>query len=776
MVNLAAALHEMKKWLHTNNAFGLLTFLVATSVLFFFYAEVLLAPNDYLCAPDGDGIKNYYTYLYHAKYDASFSTFTGMNYPYNEHIVYTDAHPFLSWLIGALGLADYGIGILNILMLISYPIAALILFAILKHYNVSNWWALSAAVAIAFLSPQAYRILGHLSLSYIFAVPLMWWLLIQFYSSGKQVWSFLIVPYLLFFFLTHPYLGIILAFLSLFFWIVNGIAKKRSWKKVALNIGVQIALPFSLFRGYVWLTDEHLNRLSNPAGFFDYYASWKSLLVAHDGPLSGIYSRLRINIGNWESWNYIGFPTLIFALIIGGYLIKNRKSIHLKTWFRQELVLFFLAAYLVLLFSFCFPLKYSWLRWITESFGSLKQFRVLGRFAWVFYYVFTVACAVGIYRIYQHNKNKIFPFLFLGGIVFYVLEFYPVHQRVASLVSREKNQFKIENVDPELREIIHQVNEGGYTSILFLPFQHMSSESIMILAAEEANKAALILSYHTNLPLINSISSRMSLDEAKKANNYFAPPFIEKQMTYDFLENEKIALIRNRDLLENYELKMVWESEEIYKNSIYTMFDFDHKKWNSKTHFNKILKREKRANQHNGNGWFSDTSNVWYYYESYNDLTDIDSDQILSGAGAYKGEKQGWNILLELTNKELKPADYVLRFWYNLKVDRPDVSAIIEEAYLDEAKKTEWISSFDVKQPTLVVEDWALVELYFTVAPDMKTIKVMLTGRDSKYPFVIDELLLQKSNNQHLFRKDTLQGIPYIIYDNQWIKEASFSN
>src|SRR6187402_724409 len=80
-------------------------FLLALLVLIYFYYEVLFHPNDYLLSPHGYGIKNYYTYLFHAKYDSDFWNFGGMNYPYYEHMVYTDGHPLLSLVIRAFGLA-----------------------------------------------------------------------------------------------------------------------------------------------------------------------------------------------------------------------------------------------------------------------------------------------------------------------------------------------------------------------------------------------------------------------------------------------------------------------------------------------------------------------------------------------------------------------------------------------------------------------------------------------------------------------------------------------
>src|SRR5690606_34331376 len=157
-----------------------------------------------------------------------------------------------------------------------------------------------------------------------------------------------------------------------------------------LKIVVQVALPFIVFNGLIMLTDTHTDRMGTPAGFFDYYASWESILLPHDGPLSFFVLFFGIDIGNWESWNYVGFSTIVFGFIMKFYLIKKRKEISLKTIAKSELGMYMIAAYLVLLFAFCFPLKYDFLRWIVDLFGPLKQFRVLGRFGWIFFYVFTV--------------------------------------------------------------------------------------------------------------------------------------------------------------------------------------------------------------------------------------------------------------------------------------------------------------------------------------------------------------------------------------------------
>ena len=757
--------------------FVLLTFLIAFAVLFFFYHQVFLAPNDYLFSEGGDGIKNYYTYLYHAKNDLNFGEFTGMNYPYYEHVVYTDAHPLLSWLIGKLGLVNYGIGILNVLMLLSYPIAAAFIFKILRHYKVDIIWSILAAVVFAFLSPQVFRMGGgHYAMSYVFAVPIMFWLLIKYYATKKWIWSILIAIYLIAFFFTHPYLGIILAFFSIVFWLVQMVIDRKRIGSSLLQIIVQVVVPLAIFQGYIALTDTHIDRLSNPAGFFFYKASWNSLLVAHHGPLSPIFSYFDIRIGNWEAWAYIGAPTIIFALVIGFYILKKRKEIQFKSFLKQELNLFIITAYLILLFSFCFPLKYHWLRWITDIIGPLKQFRVLGRFTWVFYTVFTVACTVGIYKLYKKTNKIGYKLLFFFGIGFYFLEFFNLHIAVGKNITIAENKFNIETVNPNLVSVIDFVKEKEYDAFMFLPFNHMSSENIMILGDEDANFDSFILGYHANIPMLNSTSSRMSLAESITFANYFSPSFIEKELTYDFPKEDKIVIIKSRKVkkIKTAELNLIWQSELVYENEDYAVFNFDPKKWNSREGFDKVMAKKELANFDVGQGWKSDTNKVWFYYDGFNTVgTDLPANEKLGGEGAFKDTKKKWNTILSFDKEEIEPGNYVVKFWYYLRVDRPDVSGVVEEKFSN-SDSVAWVTEFDVRQSNLIVEDWSLIEMEFTVAPEMEQLNILITGNGNEQPFIIDELLLQKQNDPPLFRETIKNGTPYIVYNNYWIKEKSF--
>ena len=53
----------MKNFARINRGL-LITLILSILFLFGFYGEVLLNPNDYIFAPTGDGIKNYFTFMY----------------------------------------------------------------------------------------------------------------------------------------------------------------------------------------------------------------------------------------------------------------------------------------------------------------------------------------------------------------------------------------------------------------------------------------------------------------------------------------------------------------------------------------------------------------------------------------------------------------------------------------------------------------------------------------------------------------------------------------
>ena len=82
--------YSMQMRLKKSEKFGLL-FNLILSILYvwYLYRTVLLNLCHSFLSEGGDGSKNYFTYLYHILYEKGWH-FTGMNYPWGEHISFTD--------------------------------------------------------------------------------------------------------------------------------------------------------------------------------------------------------------------------------------------------------------------------------------------------------------------------------------------------------------------------------------------------------------------------------------------------------------------------------------------------------------------------------------------------------------------------------------------------------------------------------------------------------------------------------------------------------------
>jgi len=753
--------------------YTLIAFSASVFILFIFYHKALLHLNDYVFSNSGDGIKNYYTYLFHAKYDNSFFEFTGMNYPFQENIIYTDAHPLLSYLVGKLGLANYGIGILNFLMLISYPISTIFIYKILKHFNVNTLWSIFASVAISFMAPQVFRLTGHFSMSYAFAIPILWYLLIKTTTFQTIKWNIITACYLIVFFFTHPYLGLILSSFSFAYWFVLLLLTNKinySLKTFVLNIGLQVILPILFFQVLVLLNDSHLNRLQNPRGFYEMFASYESLLIAHHGPMIFLNQLFDWESGNWESWSYLGVTAILFSLIIIGYYLLNRKSINVSSQFKKPLFIFCIAAFIVLLFSMCIPFKWDKFKWIIDILTPLKQFRVLGRFSWVFFYVFSISILVLLYKIKEKLKSKfLINGLFYIGIILYFIEFTASHNYVSSEITKTKNPFKIQYVDADMKSLIDFTSKSNFDAIIFLPFTHMSSENVQIIGGEQSVFDALILSYHTKTKLLNTISSRTSLTEAIAMINLFSPDYIEKSIA-KLLQNKKILLVKNNNELDINESRMVERSKMLFQNSTFKAYNFLIDDWNNSTEFNTVIKSSKLATYKLKDNWFSDTT-TWFYYDSFD--TKLNKNA-MTGPGAFSEIKNGWNKLIQLNSEYLTKGNYEVSFWYNLKIGMPDVLAVAEKITPD---TLEWVDRFMIRETNLVVNDWAFVKLNFSFNPT-DTVNILLTSGPSNELMVIDELLIRKINGLDIYKHGKINNSKneYLIKNNYWINKNSFSH
>ncbi len=569
--------------------------------LLFHFAPVFQNPNNILFAPGGDGIKNYYTPGYYIKYDEG-CWFKGMNYPFGENIVYTDNQPLLSFLLGELN--DCGLpagqhifGILNLLMLLSFIPAVFFLYLIMRRFLIPVWIAIIAAISIASLSPQFERLTGHYALSYLFVVPMIWWGILKIFEQKNvyivgALWIF-VVTSLAFIHLYYLAIAVLFLLVYTFVWVFQQYKDKRALKYGLYAISLAL-IPLIFVKCWLWMFDPVNDRPPNPYGILSYTTSIESVFLPNYSMIRQFLSNFfRVGTPNWEGLAYIGFPGLMGLGISIVHLMKriyNQKFQRLlKPVMPEGLGQSLWAGFIILVFAMGILYQLG-LSLLTDLIPALRQFRSIGRFAWIFYYVFTVYSVYIFYVTVRHGAIKLpngKPWLYIGLCLILGIWLFE-----GSLLVKSKTDYIYRmNQDPSQNAFLEQADydtilqQNGFSkqdfqAIFPLPFFMIGSEKIQIDRNPASNYHAMKLSYHTGLPIAATMLSRTSFSQTLQITQLLSSPHIEKQLlpelndepflilkTGPLLAEEK-RLIRQASLIEKKEDFSLWKLEvDAFRNN-----------------------------------------------------------------------------------------------------------------------------------------------------------------------------------------------------------------
>lgn len=605
----------------------------ATLLTAFFWQDLFWQPNQQAHGGWGDGIKNYFTTVYHAKHDTSSLRFNGMWYPYGEHIQYTEL-PALA--IGlqyieqyVFPIADYGVGIINSVLFISVIIGIGLMYLILRHYYLPAWYAFMIALLVGFLAPQFTRVGGHYGLAIFCSVPLLWYFLIQLFDKNKPVLYGLLLGgtsfclgYL------HGYYLLISAAFILSYCLIYGLRffghkqfDRTKWV-TALLAGT---LPILSVRFLLLLIDGIGDRHPVPWGYLHYNASFESIfLPVYDPFLSVWNSFIKVSKPNWEGWAYVGFIGLLVLLFT---VVKWGNYIRLKQFKRivqpvlpKDLGIVLWASVLVLIFSMGFPFKLG-LEWLYEYIPNpIKQFRSIGRFAWVFYYVFSVYAAVYIYQIYRRLRQKqLYSFAFFA-LFFFLLQWSLDSYLHVKKAVRDITNVAIPNPFIPVADNYHPykqwLEEAGYQvadfqAILSFPHYNIGSEKIYFGRSGSAEPEACKAAYDTGLPTISGYLSRTSVSVAMKSSQLLSSPFIKKKILADF-NDKPILLVVPKDPLYPEEQRLLNQAELIKEHYYVNTYKLPLSAFADKTDSIKTV-------------WKTQQNRLWHFpnYSATEQVTDV---------------------------------------------------------------------------------------------------------------------------------------------------------
>lgn len=498
----------------------LLLLLTSFCIYFYYFPGVFLSPNSVLSSINGDALKNYYTYLYHIKNDQGFVHFAGMNYPYGEHVAYTDSHPFLTLILHYLPFTHrYLIGILHVLIFGSYILTPLIISRVLHRLGLDRSSGFFISMGLTLLSPQFFRIYaGHYSMSYPLIIPLSVLLLLNYFRSPSWKWAWLLFLFHIINVFVHMYpafgLCVFAATAIVLSWVFG--EKRSSFLKTSVHLFVAALLPLLLFKLFLVTTDHHLQRPALPYGFEASVTTFGSLLVPYfGGPFAALLSGIfKTAPGAFEGYCYLGFGLILLTVLVVALL----PFVYRKINFNKELLALLIASFLLLLFAFGAHLPLT-----GKTNETLNQFRALGRYSWFFYYMLPFFVFVTLY----HTLKQMAPGK-KAGIIFGLLStlfFIANLAEVNTLFYTYRGYFHFRNffneqlLNSEEQCLIAAMKQQPLQAIIPLPTYNVGSE-IYDRSVTPYMDASLLLStlysYHTGLPIVSAQLSRNPIAETEQ--------------------------------------------------------------------------------------------------------------------------------------------------------------------------------------------------------------------------------------------------------------------
>ncbi len=772
-------------------------FVLMFLLLYCFYGDTFLHPNEHLFSSSGDGLKNYYTYSYYISKNTSWINFEGMNYPYGEHFLYTDCTPIIAVTVRVISLVFpsilfYQIGILNGIIITSIFLSALFLYFIFRRLNIQIYLAVLSSVAYAFLSPQIFRLTGHLALGMSCFIPMAIYLLLRFQKTNNpRRYYFLFSIFILFWLLVHAYLGVIVFSLFFTFFTLEYLIErhKKAMKYKMKWIYLSLFSPLISFNFFVFLTDSHSGRTTNPFGFFNFYSKFNSVFVPTHGSINRFLSKYISTSSDWETLSYIGlFSISIFVLILVKSIIKSIRD---RRFILDPIIatnsfikLLFISSIAILLFSMCIPFRFK-LQFLLDYVNILKQFRAIGRFAWVFYFsiaiisVFYLNHYISIYNSQKRYIVNSFLILIIPSIVFF--ESIEYHEETASKISITSNLFHKEQLPDELKLALSNIEANNFQSILPLPYYYIGSENYVKYPINSGVfKLSKLISYHSNLPLMSSFLSRTSIWESKNLMQLFTPSFYNKKIKNDLNLNENVLIVsENKEELTEEESRIISLSKCIYKTNKIGLHSLRLKDLFKKTNqieLNRFQLKKENLKLHRG--FLVSDSTLFFKYFDFEKLPSAISK---NGKGAFKGLLKEYSEIISIASNDLKfGRKYKIRFWVynggkNFGQDR-----LSSSVFVINHKTKNWISAVVSPMNSTVIDgDWSLVEIDFEKQKENEQYDLLIKGDDfSKMDVIIDDLLIYDAELD-IYKEYIKNEKAYLFHNNNQFpitKKSVYSN
>ncbi len=735
------------------------TLLLSLIIIYiYFYPDINHLNSRILISNEGgDGLKAYYCYLYHIDHDSSFLSFEGMNYPYGESIFYTDNQPLLSEIMRISckvfpDLSNYAIGVWNALILLSIALGALSIFLVLAELGLPAVMSIVAGIGISFLSPQIGRLGAHYSLTYIFVIPLIFYLLLKFSKKQSLLYSIGMGCLVLWGGLTHMYFVAMLAMVILLFWIFFMTTKPKvftKWKTLLINVLIQLILPIIIIQLLAYLSSDVIDRGKAPYGFLVYLAHPFSVFF----PINRIYGAFFADIIerkgiDWEGISYIGLIGGIAFLL---FIVKNISQLiraKFKTAFLYDnnyfLTFMFWGSFLTLLYSFGVPFIFG-LENLVDYLGPIKQIRSIGRFAWIFYYAINILAVYTLWDFYKRKNRKLFPvILIVLSLSVLILEAHLNFEPKKRNFCKEYPRFTEYRKNIIRNPLLENIDPSEYQSILPLPYFHIGSENIWKRPACKIKEESFEISLQTGLPLHAVMMGRTSLSQTYKSMVLIWEPSRVPAILEDIPSDKPILVLSaNCNQLSRGEKLIIENSGPIGQNKDFRLNSITPAKLKNmaREHIQSIYKSKNPKAYFDGERYIMPDTCGDYIYQNYSKLND-------SPGFVSKGTKMlPMTKFTEIFRDSLPdfklPADICISFWVkDINADTKPRPEIETATIGTDGKINKYLFASFGRNLAQIHDNWGLIEYQVRINPG-EELSIVLFENKSDSEIEIDDLLIR---------------------------------
>lgn len=755
---------------------------ITSAILYWRFPDFFQHGNHWVIEPWGDGYQAYHAFLYHVEHDSTYSHYEGMNYPFGDHVIPGNCQPILGNVLKLLGLEDYALGVMHFSMLVSILLCAVFLFLILARLGLPAWVSIPAAIGITLLAPQIHRMSTHYGLAHPEVIPLVFYCLLRWEEREDWRWALALGLVNWIYPQIHFYFFAIIAFAITGYWGFRWICR-RDWKrlpKYAAHYALAVILPFIYFNWSMNWGDPVTDRSALPWGFFNYRAYPGGILTSPFEPHWKWLGEqvLRIKSYDFEARNYIGLTamvglaTLLTGLVkrrfhrsilfpppktrsdggdssipptpqrglgssltpISGVVRPNEASPVSTSWFQYTL----LSATAILIFAFGIPFILPGLEdWLNYT-GPIRQFRSIGRFAWVFYYAANILAFFVIYRsLGKKSWVMVFPLLLLLFEAYWYLR------------EKDLRLDPIEDYEPGNRFTdIREINYDHYQALLPIPYFNLGSDQFWWDISGLVAQKSETVSIQTGLPLSGSHLTRTSRSQTLKQLQLVTEPYRLPAILADF-PNEKPLLmawdsIRHHQFGQDF-LHLLDGALLLYEKKEFRLYELPLESFRERldTRIATIRTRMEKDSLYERDGWQLSDSSAAFVFQSFDHQK---SANAYLGGGGFQGKMSDWNILFEGPLPAGEQKELVVSAWMFIDADlnaRTDMEIQVFDPQSGTIKQS-WHQQVRERVKVFDSNGWALIEWPINLEQTGLQIRWIFQNTTlGQQPIYLDELLIR---------------------------------